>query len=634
MGRNRMAFIVLGALAVTFAFSGWAYTAGPRDFEVVTLPGSVFPEFQGITVSAEGNELFLYAYRAKSNQWQQISFQFDERNATGSYFLADDVKGLDANDELSFLYRDAGDRNVMSWIDDQESHQFVRQEICLLDPLTKETRYVYLFRSHNVELSPNLPDYVKHSPSGSANPGEDSIETPYYHLKHGANGLPQDLSVVAVTGNTMDLLDRIKVRAHVEVFVSANITENSIVFEDGDGILIRDGMIRAIRQLDVTLNVNLGFFGTLSIDLSTPPAFYNPYSSSFALEVPSLSNVSVTSGRLSVDLNESAMNMRMVNAKNPEPGLLVDGKPDEYDNELLDDNWIFVGGSQGALVYLFPLDKVNAGSQILYYKDDAALDDGDTGDQRSFADVGPAFSDGINTAFTLSYEGFYLTQQSSDIAKAIAEMKAQPLQPSVVAQRFGTVVPVELVSFQARVNENNVALTWATASELNNFGFEIERRSLATSNWRKIGFAGGNGTTPEFKHYQFEDLALAAGEYSYRLKQIDLDGSFEYSAEVAVRVSSLIGFTLEQNYPNPFNPSTRISYHLPEVETLAKVSLIVYNLLGEQVRLLLERVQPAGSYTVEWDSRNDLGIPVPSGVYIYRLHYGTFNDTKKMLLLH
>ena len=123
-----------------------------------------------------------------------------------------------------------------------------------------------------------------------------------------------------------------------------------------------------------------------------------------------------------------------------------------------------------------------------------------------------------------------------------------------------SIVPVELTSFTAIVVNNGVQLNWITATELNNYGFEYERschteQSPSLTDWEKIGFINGNGTTSESHSYSFVDNGLSAGKYLYRLRQIDFDGSSTYSNEIEVDLSLPISFKLEQNYPNPFNPS-------------------------------------------------------------------------------
>ena len=184
-------------------------------------------------------------------------------------------------------------------------------------------------------------------------------------------------------------------------------------------------------------------------------------------------------------------------------------------------------------------------------------------------------------------------------------------------------LPVELISFTAEVNNNCVKLNWTTETETNNLGFTIERKS--NGDWREIGFVKGNGFSTSLKSYSFTDKNIKNGEYSYRLKQNDFDGTFEYSNLVNVVVMSLTNFELSQNYPNPFNPNTVISYQLP---VSGNVTLKVYDVLGNEIVTLVNEEKPAGSYGVEFDGSN-----LSSGVYFYQLRATDYLQTKKMILL-
>lgn len=198
-------------------------------------------------------------------------------------------------------------------------------------------------------------------------------------------------------------------------------------------------------------------------------------------------------------------------------------------------------------------------------------------------------------------------------------------------------VPVELSSFTASVDKDNVHLNWLTATEMNNFGFDIERRTNGKDDWTKIAFVSGNGTSVVPVHYEYYDLDLQPGSYEYRLKQIDLDGSFEYSGIVSTVVGLPETFTLHQNFPNPFNPATAIHYQIPfrkhDPGADNRTILRIYNLLGEEVRTLVAADQAPGFYKVIWDGKDNLGRRVTSGVYYYQLKSGNIIDTKKMVLV-
>jgi hypothetical protein len=186
------------------------------------------------------------------------------------------------------------------------------------------------------------------------------------------------------------------------------------------------------------------------------------------------------------------------------------------------------------------------------------------------------------------------------------------------------IVPVELTSFSANVNNNLVTLSWSTATEINNSGFEIERKS-ANTEWTNIGFVVGSGTTTEIRNYSYQDNSVTSGSYSYRLKQVDYDGTFEYSNEVYVDVTPSMDYALQQNYPNPFNPSTKIRFTIPQASV---VNLTVFNVIGEEVKALVNNYYEAGSHEVILNASN-----LTSGIYFVRMESGSFVSTRKITLL-
>jgi outer membrane protein assembly factor BamB len=186
------------------------------------------------------------------------------------------------------------------------------------------------------------------------------------------------------------------------------------------------------------------------------------------------------------------------------------------------------------------------------------------------------------------------------------------------------VVPVELFSFTANISSSTVQLSWVTATETNNSGFNIERK-YEEQDWNIIGFVTGNGTTTERQTYSFNDKNVAAGKYLYRLKQIDFNGEFAYSKEIEIEVGTPINYNLEQNFPNPFNPITVIKFALP---VSGNINLSVYNSIGEKVETLTNHFFEAGYHQIEWNASD-----YSSGVYYYRIETEKFNDVKKMLIL-
>ena len=185
------------------------------------------------------------------------------------------------------------------------------------------------------------------------------------------------------------------------------------------------------------------------------------------------------------------------------------------------------------------------------------------------------------------------------------------------------IVPVELTSFNVLPNKNDVVLNWQTATETNNQGFEIQRRN--DGEFEKIGFVAGHGTTTEIQSYIFIHKNVSPGKYSYRLKQMDYDGTSEYSNIVEVEVTQPIEYSLSQNYPNPFNPSTTIAYSIPKD---GLVTLKVYDVLGKEVVTLINELQTAGKKNITFDASK-----LSSGVYYYQLISGEFTSTKKLILM-
>lgn len=195
--------------------------------------------------------------------------------------------------------------------------------------------------------------------------------------------------------------------------------------------------------------------------------------------------------------------------------------------------------------------------------------------------------------------------------------------------RIGTatselVVPVELTSFTASTIGTDVALNWSTATELNNYGFEIQRKAN-DGDFGTVAFVKGQGTTTQQNQYSFADQNLDEGKYFYRLKQMDYDRKFSYSQTVEVDVRLVDQYALEQNYPNPFNPTTTIGFGIMEK---GNVRLSVLNILGEEIAILVNGEQDKGYHKVEFD-----GSKLSSGVYFYKIQSGNFINTKKMILL-
>jgi hypothetical protein len=193
--------------------------------------------------------------------------------------------------------------------------------------------------------------------------------------------------------------------------------------------------------------------------------------------------------------------------------------------------------------------------------------------------------------------------------------------------KYSAPVPVELSSFIANASMGKVTLKWNTATEINNRGFEVQRKS-DDNNWMVIAFKNGNGTTTSANIYSFTDniSGLNVNKLSYRLRQVDFNGQSQYSSIVLVDNLIPINYSVSQNFPNPFNPSTMIKYQLPQNSF---VSLKVYNSLGQEVGTLVNGMVNAGTYEVQFNASN-----LSSGVYYYIIKAGdNFVQTKKMIFI-
>lgn len=304
------------------------------------------------------------------------------------------------------------------------------------------------------------------------------------------------------------------------------------------------------------------------------------------------------------------------------------------------------GGSFSAPVQISPLNQLPAGIQSLeidnqdrlYLTYQSSQSASGRGFYLIYAENG-TFSD-TSKIYDLTIE--YVTRNSSqvvtngtDIAMFYAPggVRNSVVICDIFMKRgsLNQIIPVELASLTAHVNGNDIILNWTTVSELNNRGFEVERRAFAPyqneySDWTTIGYVDGNGTAAAVNHYSYIDNNLSAGSYEYRIKQIDFDGSFKYFDILEkVTIVSPTKFILEQNYPNPFNPVTIISWHSPES---GWTKLTVCDILGNEIAVLVNEYRDAGEFEIEFEP-----FSFASGVYLYKLQMDNMVQTKKMILL-
>ena len=227
----------------------------------------------------------------------------------------------------------------------------------------------------------------------------------------------------------------------------------------------------------------------------------------------------------------------------------------------------------------------------------------------------------LNLEAGASTDFYYGISVGTDQASCISNMDA-------CEAKYNQIVPVELALFTATSVGNTIELSWNTASELNNLGFEIQRKNSADQDWISIGFREGKGTVTETQYYSYlDDIShLQQGNVSYRLKQIDLGGTYSFSNIVNVEINPFPNqVELMQNYPNPFNPKTTIKFGIPAG---TDVSLKVFNSLGEEVGELINEFLSAGTYNYNFDASN-----LPSGIYVFILQTGEKLISKKMILL-
>ncbi len=605
-----------------------------RVVDPVVVTGEQLIDFFGVPLS----ELALFSYDATTNAWNPIPFQIDEKNTADEYVfpgMADDVAGLDGNDELIFMAQDAGDQAFV-WLNDVSSQEFVRYEIAVsdsLDPGNVKEGWVYLYRGV-AAAKVNTADYVSYTPSPDPSTGQDLVEGGTYKLGGDARGLFGDLFLAS--DPTKDLLAGQQLRGKASaLFFSLNFNEqNDLEFV---GIRVIDGAVRVLRELTFSL------LGELTVAV---PAQYFRYSVTVGGTVnipPEIKvfgiSVSVKEIRHSLNFSDAVAGGFFSSRNNT--NVPIDGNGDTIDDALVytpEINFIHIAGEasalakgsrafQGTIVNLFSLPNTIGDSQTLFYVDDAE------GAQYANSGVFISGSD-IEGEFPLGLELIlFADNQPVSVAQQLTANAENPLHVQTVSQDFSTV-PVELVSFEANVEKNTVVLRWVTASETDNFGFEVERRP-AQREWERIGFVAGNGTTTLPNEYRFTDEGLQPGSYEYRLKQIDTNGSFEYSGIVTAEVGLPEVFLVHQNFPNPFNPETEIRYEIPAVRGGGSVRTVVsvYNLLGQPVRTLVDEQQTPGYYAVRWDGRDRFGNAAPSGVYLYRVQAGTFASTRKMILV-
>ncbi len=233
----------------------------------------------------------------------------------------------------------------------------------------------------------------------------------------------------------------------------------------------------------------------------------------------------------------------------------------------------------------------------------------------------PIFSGGHNYWVDVLFSPNEYSFELTGITDANGCVNTGSLQTLPITSVDCETLPVSLLGLSATPKDNTIVLTWSTASEINNKGFEVQRKT-ETGDWVAIGFVKGAGSSQSMHYYDYTDGNLQANRYYYRLKQVDIDGRFEYSPVVSAVVGSAEKFSLEQNYPNPFRTETVIRFTLPG-KTNVKLSL--YDMQGRLVRNLFNGSKDKGTHAVSVNSST-----LTSGIYYYKLESENFSAVKKM----
>jgi hypothetical protein len=272
-------------------------------------------------------------------------------------------------------------------------------------------------------------------------------------------------------------------------------------------------------------------------------------------------------------------------------------------------------------------DGLTVANNAVYLKNNFALQFAAEPDWLAFNNQSGTLYNGSTAAIvlTMNTDGLEIGEYSMDMVFHSND----PVTPELTVPISLEVsyIPVELTSFTAETVFDEAILKWSTATETNNRGFQISKAVINNNikTWTKTGFVEGNGTKSTPSNYSFKDKITSSGKVSYRLEQIDLDGTVAYSNEIELDINGPADYELLQNYPNPFNPVTVIKFALPE---RSDVKLFLYNSLGEKVSEMINSGMEAGYHKYEFN-----GSSLASGIYYYSLSAGKFLSIKKMILI-
>jgi len=616
------------SVLIIFAFSS-SLIAGAqldRPYDPVVVTGESLPLFLNAPVS----ELFVYVY--KNGSWQQIPFQIDERDGGDFYGTQNGL--LDADDEICFIAADMGDSVAdYTWIDNPESYAYQRYQVRVTDinESPAKNAWAYIYRSSTLSYDTTLPVYMHYVPATDA-AGNDTIKGVSYVFGHNIKSIPDYLAInSAVGGSGEDILDRWKIRFSGKLSGIFSYDENEETGLQFNSLKYKVGPVRVLRAANFYAVLN----GRAVEDPVIFASYFYPYYALINTGERTLDQVlGMEVLRQSMDFTSNIVVSTF--SSNNNDSVVVDGNPDvDVDNSLTVPgiNWYMVRGGYGTVATVLNMPEIGE-TQELYYKDNSSVNINDTGDYRSYGECGilvTSYDSPIVGTFVLKTTMYFLgPNHTRALGDTLADRFANPPQITVTPREF--VIPVELASFSAHVSEGKVIIEWITATESNNYGFQIERKKISDAEWEKIGFVEGKGTTTERNIYRFVDTTAKPGEYEYRLKQIDNSGRFTLSKSVSVTVKSPSAFSLEQNYPNPFNPTTEITFNIPSDQS-GPVELKIFNLLGKEIRTFSFANLSAGQHKIVWDGRNNEGKNVSSGMFIYTLRIDGKTASRKMVKL-
>ena len=431
-------FIFTGLISLLFTLENGISQVNTlnRDYDPVVVSG-MFPNLTGAPI----DELFVFRYNKMSSSWEMIPFQIDEKDTSGSYFTADQEPGLDANDEISFMARDAGDRADSTWIDDAASQNFSRYEITVRDTSNGETTgWVYLYRSSTLTLE-NQTDYVDYVAGPPGNAPADTVKGRTYTLGNGDNGLPNFMAIPQTAGgNGQDILEKqsIEIDASFLIFtLMLNETDNLFT----DSLVVKNGNIRVIR--DLLVDITIPQVGTPFNDLPIPVFYYGfSYTISGTFDIPQkiqTNGITVNIPRIqqSYNLNANAMGMKFFSNRNADVD--VDGVPDAVDDSIVpfpqETTWTMFTGPQGSFVNLFKVPAIGE-TRNLFYEDDAG--------NGSYGNAGFVIRSNLHIfgPAPLGLTGIFPSSVVAGQEAALGNQLSMPLDTQSESQEFGAVTSV------------------------------------------------------------------------------------------------------------------------------------------------------------------------------------------------